>query len=268
MPRLTTEQIKEIRKTHAYKNMTNKQQAEKYDVSTSTIRNIVERKTHDNIPAEVYDIDPERPYQCREGCTKTFTDSKTRYSHELHHRKPHKCKGCDKGFAKLHDAEWCNRRHITEKKDLIDSVKPDLLTLFGIKPDDVITDILLNKQYKRTLLKYHPDKPGGSHEKAVMLNGLKDELLSIVDEGLAEECKAKQKKYLQYKENFDLYMEQTDQRKEIAELTKRMNRARGEKGTDSEDFKSLRREIYAKSKGIIRRPYYSDMSGGPECCVM
>ena len=109
------------------------------------------------------------PINAAKAVPKNFTDSKTRYSHELHHRKPHKCKGCDKGFAKLHDAEWCNRRHITEKKDLIDSVKPDLLTLFGIKPDDVITDILLNKQYKRTLLKYHPDKPGGSHDKAVII---------------------------------------------------------------------------------------------------
>ena len=255
MTKLTDVQVKEIRKLFKTKMMKQKDMATKYGTSVSTINNIIGRRTYNHVVDEEIEIDNERPYPCREGCNKCFGNSSNRSAHERGHTKPYKCSVCKAGFAEKDRMRCCERKHRSdedEKKEVL----PDIFTLLDLSGEDVYDETTLRRKYKRAVLKHHPDK-GGNESWFIKAQGFKVKLLDLIDDDeMVDHYLDQKKQYTEYKSKKEKYDSQVDLRKQLDDVTKKMNEARHLKGTVDEGFKNLRRQQYAFKQVIVSKPSY------------
>ena len=84
---LSVDEVKEIRRLHKSHQLLKKELAERFGVSTSTIRNLTTNKTRKDIQEEeIEGFETHCPYVCRfEGCNKSYKNARGRYRHEYEH---------------------------------------------------------------------------------------------------------------------------------------------------------------------------------------
>ena len=248
MTKLTDNQVREIRRLYKLKLSKQKDLCKVYNVSLSTINNIICGRTYKNIAEVEIAINQAKPYPCRVDpeCQKAFKRSSARCKHERIHTKPFKCPECHTSYAEKDQAEYCQRHHNDDKLE-----EPDLMTFFNVDAEDLNCRKKLKKKINRILLKCHPDK-GGDAETFMKAQESKKQLL----DGDIDELLKDHKNYVKYVNQYKLYDSQSDLRAERDVLRAKLSVTRRTKGTGNDEYRSIRRDMYKISKVLVDKPYY------------
>jgi transcriptional regulator with XRE-family HTH domain len=257
--KLTNEQVSEIRAYATTKRYTQKELSTMFNVSLSTINNIVNNRVYRNVSKVEDDVQ----FVCRKGCDEVFINARQRKTHENIHIKPFKCNECNIGYTTKSKANRCKLEHRATRH-----IKPDLFTLFDIVPEETATKkgdsrammAYYKDKYKRACLKHHPDKNGDAELFKIIQNTKDDVKDTLVNEMKINEYMLLWKENTRYKnyiQKVDVYnsIEQKALRDELLNAKRKMNELLKFNGTSNDEFKNMRKTVYKLKTQIKKKPF-------------